>query len=1004
MAAIVANCAISLNCELTQPVKVQYIDGNMFSMDNAGNTAHVYVFYNGEPQEIVGSVSADVIRSDGMTVAITGAMSGNRAYVIFPQSCYAVPGVVSVVIKVTEGTTVTTIAAFVANVYRSSTDTIVDPGTIIPSVQNLISAIETAVASIPADYSSLWESLAPDYTDITFPVTAGKYCTYNGTLYIAKVDIATTESFTAAHWQSTNIGDNLSALKSAFKSDDNAGFAVMDESDMPIVWAKKHYIDADTGIITYSATGTHSVTQLIRIPDGATAFINTYNPYVRYATYDEDGTTIQVYAGQFGINIEIPSTAGKYFALQYGSTTDSDLETISIHFEYADGIARESEVAKRVPDTNVNGYSNEQATATGNPVAVHDAANDDISAISVADGTEGEVLSLCGKNLFNFQHKSRLGLTSNGVTFNFNMSTQEYTVSSTNGATAIAISANNNCTGCLTLDGVTAYHNFHFRMKADTPVTITPNYNYEPYYDDKVQFVLMWIESGNLKMLPIGYEGATIIAKAGVEYGIRLKVSAGFKGTVKLKPQVEIGGESTAFEQYRGVDMTLPLSDGSNLFNMSAVSRLKYAPTNVTAYFDYIQQTVKIEANAPASNTIIYNQSYDGKVNTKDFFYLAKFTPGAVPVMVPGVPEELVGLVNLQVSDGTNYVAQNITTEPKIFIAESGKEYGFRIMVYAGAKFKYTFKPVISTGKELLKQMGSRYPVTSVYTNGSATVSVTYNKAKLSDEILSAVAIAKGVKTLTGGKIINALDKLSKVGGTVCFIDDDTTNATYVDRFHDIFADEGVVGNYAVEMENLENNPGLDTKLLEYERQGFGMLYHCYKQHGDEDRYWESGNEAYDEDLIRTNFYRGLREFKQIGFNSARYWVTPYGVDYQFIQDLAKEADMECLLTCPTSTYAANAILTLGSNVKRYNMPRCIFLSDTDNDWQIKKLVDGCASDGGLLVIVTHVNSWAAADVTANTARLTALIQYIKAAGCKIQNFMTAYQTFKPLLMLNELF
>ena len=85
-------------------------------------------------------------------------------------------------------------------------------------------------------------------------------------------------------------------------------------------------------------------------------------------------------------------------------------------------------------------------------------------------------------------------------------------------------------------------------------------------------------------------------------------------------------------------------------------------------------------------------------------------------------------------------------------------------------------------------------------------------------------------------------------------------------------------------------------------------------------------------------------------------------------------------------------------------MPRCIMLSDTDNDWQIKTLIDGCASAPGMLVIVTHVNSWAAADVTTNTARLTGLIQYAKAAGCKVQNFMTAYQTFKPLLMLNELF
>ena len=232
MATIPIN-SIDLVCEMTHPVEVQYINGNLFSFDHGGNAVHVYVKYAGEPVEIAGSVSASVIRADGTTVAVPGAVSGSMAYVILPQSCYAVPGVVSVVVKVTEDTTVTTIAAFVANVYRSSTDTIVDPGTIIPSVQNLISAIETAVASIPADYSSLWESLAPDYTDITFPVTAGKYCTYNGTLYIAKVDIATTESFTAAHWQSTNIGDNLSALKSALSEEIDAASVTSGISGTP---------------------------------------------------------------------------------------------------------------------------------------------------------------------------------------------------------------------------------------------------------------------------------------------------------------------------------------------------------------------------------------------------------------------------------------------------------------------------------------------------------------------------------------------------------------------------------------------------------------------------------------------------------------------------------------------------------------------------------------------------------------------------------------------------
>ena len=373
-------------------------------------------------------------------------------------------------------------------------------------------------------------------------------------------------------------------------------------------------------------------------------------------------------------------------------------------------------MSKRVMNTNVSGFSNEKATGAGNPILIKDASNEKISDISVSSGATGEVLSLCGKNLFHFQHKSKLGFVSNGVTFLFNMETQEYTIKSTTGATANAISANADCAGCLTLDGVAAYHNFHFRMKADTPVTITPNYSYEPYYDDKVEMMLMWISNGTTMLMPIGYEGATIIASAGVEYGIRLKVSAGFVGEVKMKPQVEIGGESTAFEQYTGVDIELPLSTGSNLFTMPEVYTWKYAPTNAVASFDYLNNAVTIDANSPSSNTIIYNPSYDGKVNTKDWYYLARFTPGAVPVYVHGVPKELVGLITIQISDGTNYIAQITSETPVIFTGISGKQYGYRILIKPNAKFKYRFTPVIATGNEILKQFGTQYPVTSVNT------------------------------------------------------------------------------------------------------------------------------------------------------------------------------------------------------------------------------------------------------------------------------------------------
>ena len=213
MASIVTN----LTCELTAPVSVVFLPGNMFSMDNGGNIINVFVVQNGEPVALGGSVSANVIRSDGTTVAITGAFEGNKAYIILPQACYAVPGIIHIVMKITEGTTITTIAAVTANVYQSSTDAVVDPGTLVPSIAALIEAIEDAVDSIPVDYSGLLATLAADYsTSKTYKV--GDYAWYGGVLKRCIVPITTAESYTAAHWTNAVLGDDVTNLKSAFDS------------------------------------------------------------------------------------------------------------------------------------------------------------------------------------------------------------------------------------------------------------------------------------------------------------------------------------------------------------------------------------------------------------------------------------------------------------------------------------------------------------------------------------------------------------------------------------------------------------------------------------------------------------------------------------------------------------------------------------------------------------------------------------------------------------------
>lgn len=283
MASIVTN----LTCELTAPVSVVFLPGNMFSMDNGGNIINVFVVQNGEPVALGGSVSANVIRSDGTTVAITGALEGNKAYIILPQACYAVPGIIHIVMKITEGTTITTIAAITANVYQSSTDAVVDPGTLVPSIAALIEAIEDAVDSIPVDYSGLLLTLAKDYsTSKTYIV--GEYAWQAGVLKRCIVPITTAESYTAAHWTNAVLGDDVTALKSAFEAEQeiNESSITLAFDDYEIV---RRYITDVGGWSTPSSSSTIR-SACVRIPDGCTKVKVTTtgeaNHYVAFLSSD----------------------------------------------------------------------------------------------------------------------------------------------------------------------------------------------------------------------------------------------------------------------------------------------------------------------------------------------------------------------------------------------------------------------------------------------------------------------------------------------------------------------------------------------------------------------------------------------------------------------------------------------------------------------------------------------------------------------------------------------
>lgn len=117
-----------LRCELTEPVKVHYLKGNVFSMDSLGNRIGVSVYKEGHPFTLSGSAQGYCVLASGATVPVPGVRSDNYVYIDLIQDCYAVQGPISIVIKLTDGDMITTLACIVANVYLSRTDQMITPG------------------------------------------------------------------------------------------------------------------------------------------------------------------------------------------------------------------------------------------------------------------------------------------------------------------------------------------------------------------------------------------------------------------------------------------------------------------------------------------------------------------------------------------------------------------------------------------------------------------------------------------------------------------------------------------------------------------------------------------------------------------------------------------------------------------------------------------------------------------------------------------------------------
>lgn len=149
------NLPITYKVDISKPLLPTPLQPMLISGDAEANVIRLELYDGETPYSPGGSCVGMAVRQDGGTVPITGTVNGNVMTAALPAAAYAIPGAMNLIIKNVNGDVKTSLFFGCGNVLIGETGTAIDPGTIIPSVADLIQDIADAVATIPPDYSTL---------------------------------------------------------------------------------------------------------------------------------------------------------------------------------------------------------------------------------------------------------------------------------------------------------------------------------------------------------------------------------------------------------------------------------------------------------------------------------------------------------------------------------------------------------------------------------------------------------------------------------------------------------------------------------------------------------------------------------------------------------------------------------------------------------------------------------------------------------------------------------
>lgn len=132
------NIIIERTIELNAPLLTEPLPGSLFTTESKAHQFLIGCTQNGAPVTLSGTVSAKFIReANNTTILMSGSISGGKASLILPADCYNISGRFDLTIFVTSNNVTTCIYSATGSVKAAQDGTLVDEGTVVPSIEQL---------------------------------------------------------------------------------------------------------------------------------------------------------------------------------------------------------------------------------------------------------------------------------------------------------------------------------------------------------------------------------------------------------------------------------------------------------------------------------------------------------------------------------------------------------------------------------------------------------------------------------------------------------------------------------------------------------------------------------------------------------------------------------------------------------------------------------------------------------------------------------------------------